>query len=181
MSSEQFVCRLQAHADVKLSDAEVAAAKKKKRKENPGLGEDVELSPEDIVVAKKKQWADSQMSYALGAFFLTQRLAQLAQAQLQALGSATWAGMAQLHAQGEHALFRARLVELTRLTVVLGASVLVPIVVYNPRFVAMWVGPVQFAGMTLTSISALNALLLSVTALWGLCYWLYRRKIFFKV
>ncbi len=60
-----------------LSDGEIAAAQKRKREENPTLGENVELTHEDIVAAKKKKWADKRMSFALGAFFLTYALFQI--------------------------------------------------------------------------------------------------------
>jgi MFS transporter, ACS family, glucarate transporter len=60
-----------------LSPEEIAAAKKKKRDEDPTLGDDMQLSPEEIVAAKKKKWADKRMSYALGAFFFTYALFQI--------------------------------------------------------------------------------------------------------
>ena len=92
---------------------------------------------------------------AIVPFFLTQRLAQLAvQSQLQAIGSATWAGLAELHARGERELFQARLIELTRTVVILGMCVLVPIVAYNRAFVRLWVGEDQFAGIVLTALAA---------------------------
>jgi MFS family permease len=64
-------------AEDQLSDDELEAARKKKRKDNPALGENVELTPEDITAAKKKKWADKRMSYALGAFFFTYALFQI--------------------------------------------------------------------------------------------------------
>lgn len=60
-----------------LSDEELAAAKKRKREKNPSLGENVELTPGEVVAAKKKKWADNNMSYALGAFFFTYALFQI--------------------------------------------------------------------------------------------------------
>src|SRR5262245_31961375 len=63
--------------EVELSDAEIEAAKKKKRRDHPELGEDVRLTESDIVAAKKKQWADRKMARALGAFFLTYALFQI--------------------------------------------------------------------------------------------------------
>jgi O-antigen/teichoic acid export membrane protein len=104
---------------------------------------------------------------AIVPFLMTQRLAQLAQGQLQAVGSATWAGLAQLHARGEHDLFRTRFLELTRLVVVLGLIVLLPIVAYNHAFVRLWLGEQQYAGMTLTAIASANALFIAVVSLWG--------------
>jgi O-antigen/teichoic acid export membrane protein len=104
---------------------------------------------------------------AIVPFLMTQRLAQLAQGQLQAIGSASWAALAQLHARGEHELFRSRFLELTRLVVMLGLIVLVPILAYNRAFVTMWVGAEQYAGLTLTSLAVFNALILALSSLWG--------------
>src|SRR5262249_43312741 len=44
---------------------------------NPSLGENVELTHEEIVAALKKQWADKRMAFALGAFFFTYGLFQI--------------------------------------------------------------------------------------------------------
>jgi MFS family permease len=62
-------------ADDTLTDAEIEAATKKKFGDNPPEG--AQLAPEDITAAKKKQWADKRMSYALGAFFFTYALFQI--------------------------------------------------------------------------------------------------------
>jgi O-antigen/teichoic acid export membrane protein len=104
---------------------------------------------------------------AIVPFLMTQRIAQLAQTQLTAVGSSTWAGLAELYARGEHALFRRRFIELTRLVTMLGLCVLLPIVAFNHAFVRMWVGQEQFAGMTITGLAGINALMVSLAALWG--------------
>jgi len=59
---------------------------------------------------------------AVVPFFLTQRLAQLVQSQLQSVGSATWAGLADLETAGERERFKRRLVELTGLVAAASAS-----------------------------------------------------------
>jgi len=61
----------------KLTDDDIKAAKRKKQEGNPGLGENVELTPADIVAAKKSKWVDDRMSFALGAFFFTYALFQI--------------------------------------------------------------------------------------------------------
>ena len=61
--------------------------------------------------------------------FATQRLAALCQGQVQAVGNATWAGLAQLHARGETETFNRRVVELSRLIVLLSAACLVPVLI----------------------------------------------------
>jgi O-antigen/teichoic acid export membrane protein len=104
---------------------------------------------------------------AVVPFILTQKLALLVQAQLQNIGGASWAGLAELHAHGEHAMFRTRLLELTRITAVAGIAALIPIAAYNHQFVVRWVGAIGFGGGRLTALACLNALLLSLVSLWS--------------
>jgi len=104
---------------------------------------------------------------AVVPFYLTQRLTTMAQAQLQGLGNATWAGLAELHAQGQFKTFRLRLVELTGMVSGLGVAVLGPIAAYNPHFIERWVGPVAFAGEAVNLIACANVWLWSLSSLWG--------------
>lgn len=103
-------------------------------------------------------------------FLMTQRLAQIAQGQLLAVGSASWAGLIQLHVRGEAELFRVRFLELNQLVTVLGLAVLMPIAAYDHAFVRLWVGESSYAGGALASLAACNALVLALAALWG---WLF--------
>jgi O-antigen/teichoic acid export membrane protein len=102
--------------------------------------------------------------------FITQRLAQLGQQQLQAVSSATWAGLAELHHQGHDDLFATRVIQLTRFVAVLGVAVLGPIVAYNGHFVSQWVGIDHYAGDVVTIVAGLGALLLAITTLWDWCF-----------
>ncbi len=102
--------------------------------------------------------------------FVTQRLAQLAQVQLQAVGSASWAGLAELHARGEHEVFNHRLIELTRVVSLLGVAGLAPIIAFNQQFVALWVGAGQDAGDLVTVVAAANAYLMALVSLWDWCF-----------
>jgi hypothetical protein len=52
----------------------------------------------------------------------------------------------------------------------LGLCALIPIVVYNHAFVALWLGEASYGGLALTAIAALNALILAICSLWG---WLF--------
>jgi O-antigen/teichoic acid export membrane protein len=104
---------------------------------------------------------------AVAAFILTQRLASLAQTQLQGIGTASWAALVDLHVRQQHELFNRRLIELTRLVAVLGVAGLVPIAAYNRFFIHLWVGPDRFAGQGVTMVAALNAFLLGIISLWG--------------
>ncbi len=53
-------------------------------------------------------------------FVLTQRLTSLAQRELQTIGNASWAALAELSAQGRKDVFSRRLLELTRVVAVSG-------------------------------------------------------------
>jgi O-antigen/teichoic acid export membrane protein len=102
--------------------------------------------------------------------FLTQRLAVLAQTQLQGIGNAAWAGLAELHARGERETFRRRLVELTNLIAVLGVAGLGPIVAYNRHFFALWMPGAPYGGDAIVLVAAANALMLGLYSLWNWCF-----------
>ncbi len=107
---------------------------------------------------------------AVVPFFITQRLADLAHQQLQGIGMASWAALADLHTKGDHDLFNHRLVQLTQLTTVLAVAALVPIAVFNERFVALWVGSTRYGGTGVTVFAAVHAYLLALYALWSWCF-----------
>ena len=102
-------------------------------------------------------------------FYVTQRLAVLGSRELCGIGTASWAGLVELHAQGQQHLFNARLSELTRLISILGVAVLVPIVAYNHHFVTLWVGSQRYGGELLVLAAAASGLLLAIFSLWGWC------------
>jgi O-antigen/teichoic acid export membrane protein len=104
---------------------------------------------------------------AVTSFFLTQRVIALVGAQVQAVGTATWAGLMDLHYRGEHAVFDRRMRQLTRLTAVLGAGLLVPVAVFNRDLITLWVGTSQYAGPMVTWLGAVNAWALAVLSVWG--------------
>lgn len=106
------------------------------------------------------------------SLYITVRLASLVQIQLQAIGAASWAGLAELHAQGAREVFNRRLVELTTLVAVLGLAVLGPVAAYNRHFFELWVGSrlIPFGGNRVVVVAALNAFLLGLFSLWGWCF-----------
>jgi O-antigen/teichoic acid export membrane protein len=115
------------------------------------------------------------ISYTLGPamvvpFFVTQRLATLAQAQIQGIGNATWAALADLHAKGERQKFNARLIELTRLVAVMGLTFMIAIAAYNPYFIKFWVGQDRFGGEGVSLLAASNGFFLGLLSLWGWCF-----------
>jgi O-antigen/teichoic acid export membrane protein len=101
---------------------------------------------------------------------VTQKLVVMGQTQLQNIGAASWAGLAEMHAQGHRDLFNRRLIELTRLVAVLGVAGLAPVVAYNRHFIGLWMGPGNFAGEWVTVVGAINALLLASLSLWNWCF-----------
>lgn len=103
-------------------------------------------------------------------FFVTQRLGVLAQTQLQGVGNATWAALADLYAKGECEKFNARLIELTQLVAVLGLAFMVAIAAYNPYFIKLWVGQDRFGGEGVNLLVASNGFLLGLLSLWGWCF-----------
>ena len=104
---------------------------------------------------------------AVVPFFLTQRLATLAQNQLLNIGNSTWAGLVELQSQGHLETFRSRLLELTSLVSGLSLAVLVPIAAFNYHFIARWVGSTNYAGAAVNIIVCLNIWLWAVFYLWG--------------
>ena len=102
-------------------------------------------------------------------FVLTQRLTSLAQRELQTIGNASWAALAELNAQGRKDIFSRRLLELTRLVAVVGLAALIPIVAFNRQFVSLWVGGGRYAGDLITALAAANALMQAIFSLWGWC------------
>ncbi len=102
--------------------------------------------------------------------FVTQRLADVARERVQAIAAASWAALAELHAQGRHETFTDRVAELTNLAAALALAVLVPIVAYNGAFVALWVGPDRYAGDGVSVVVGLNGVLLAVIVMWDVVF-----------
>jgi len=105
---------------------------------------------------------------AVVPFFLTQRIASVAQGLLQSFSGSSWAGLADLYHRQQMVLLQARVLELTRLITLVAVVVLAPILVFNRDFVTLWVGGERFGGEWLTLLAVINAFLLSIVSLWGL-------------
>jgi O-antigen/teichoic acid export membrane protein len=103
-------------------------------------------------------------------FFVTQRLAAMAQSHIQNVGNATWAALADLYIKGEKEKFNSRLIELTRLVSVMGLASGIAIIAYNQYFINLWVGSARFGGDGLTILAVCNSLLIGLISLWGWCF-----------
>jgi O-antigen/teichoic acid export membrane protein len=125
------------------------------------LADRVGLVSDSVIIA----WLLGPMSVT--PFFLTQQLPMLMQFLLRGLSNATWAGLVELHTQGQHAVFRQRLLELTGLICGLGVAVLGPVAAYNHHFVRQWVGASADAGEIVTVLACANAWLWALFSLWS--------------
>jgi O-antigen/teichoic acid export membrane protein len=103
-------------------------------------------------------------------FFVTQRLAMIAQGQVQGIGNASWAALAELHVKEQHQLFNDRLIELTRLGAVMGLTFMVPIATYNYYFVELWVSNSRYGGVGVGLLACCNGFLLGIFSLWWWCF-----------
>jgi len=124
------------------------------------MSDRISLLSDSIVVA----WVLGPAS--VPAFFLTQRLAVMAQAQLQGVAGATWAGLVEIKIQNGPALFGARLLELTGFVSAVGLAVLGPLLAFNHRFVQRWVGSHSYGGDAVSGFVCANMWLWSIFALW---------------
>jgi O-antigen/teichoic acid export membrane protein len=104
---------------------------------------------------------------AVASFFLTTRLSQVAYGQVQTVGNATWAGLAELYHSGRHDIFHQRLTELTRVTAILGSAVVMPLAALTGPFVSLWVGPEYYAGGLVVAFAVFNGVLQPVFTLWS--------------
>ena len=104
-------------------------------------------------------------------FFLTQRLIQVAGGQVAAIGSATWAGLADIYHSNDVELLRRRVLELSRLVIAIGGAALIAVVAYNGYFVRLWVGEASYAGDRLTILAGAVVILAGLFSLWG---WVFR-------
>jgi O-antigen/teichoic acid export membrane protein len=105
-------------------------------------------------------------SAAVAPFFLTQRLASLAQSQLLGVGSSTWPALMQLHNRGMKMLFCTRLKQLTSLLSSLSLAALAPIVAFNGHFISQWVGKAAYAGEAVNMVSCVNIWFGCLLSLW---------------
>ncbi len=100
-------------------------------------------------------------------YTITRKLGDIYQGQLANIGNATWAALAELHAQDRRQLFNRRVVEITSLIGVASIAGLLPIAIYNKAFVSLWVGPSYYGGDLLSLAFLANAFLFCVWSFWA--------------
>jgi O-antigen/teichoic acid export membrane protein len=104
------------------------------------------------------------------AFYLTQRLIQVLQSQLQNVSNAAWPALGELYYQKQMDVFRLRVMELTELVAFLSGVSLSVLVVFNPSFIFLWTGERTFAGEWVSHIAAINAGFFALMSLWSWCF-----------
>lgn len=104
------------------------------------------------------------------AFFLTQKLIQIVQQQLQHVSNSSWPALADLFYRGEVATFRLRLLQLTEVTALFSGAALSVMIIFNPSFIILWTGESTFAGTMVSNIAAINGGFFAITSLWSWCF-----------
>ncbi len=104
------------------------------------------------------------------AFFITQKVGNMMQQQLQHLSNSSWAALSELHYQGKHQQFNERVINLTELIAFCAGIALSVVCLLNASFVTLWTGPKTFSGSTVTYLTAINAALFSILSLWSWCF-----------
>jgi O-antigen/teichoic acid export membrane protein len=102
---------------------------------------------------------------AVAAYVLTRRAADLISMFLARLGGAVYPGFAHLVGGGEHARAAAVLGQVARAYFWMAGPAVALYVALNRTFVALWVGPGQFAGVGVTLLAGLNVLVVGWAAL----------------
>lgn len=119
-----------------------------------GIGGQINLLTDYVVVAL----AIDPLSVT--TFSITQRLVTTVGGFVTSLTNATWAGLAEVLASGDRALFEERVLELIRSVLGLGVTILGTLAAYNVHFVRLWVGRDFYGGNVLTLLTAIQMLML---------------------
>ena len=112
-----------------------------------GAGNRLNLMTDAVVVG---YFLDSSH---VAVLFLTQRVILLCAAQVNALGNATWAALAELLAHGRIDVVESRLAEITRLIVGGGTVLVGTVAAYDAHFVRLWVGSSMYGGDLLAALT----------------------------
>jgi O-antigen/teichoic acid export membrane protein len=104
------------------------------------------------------------------AFFITQKVGNMMQQQLQHLSNSSWAALSELHYQGNHEQFKKRVLDLTELIAFSAGVILSIVCLLNYSFVSLWTGAHTYSGDAVTNLTAINAALFSILSLWSWCF-----------
>lgn len=106
---------------------------------------------------------------AVTAFYLTQRLAQLFQQQLQNISNSSWPALGELYYTNKKDVLSSRISELTELTAAFSGILLGGLIVMNKSFMYLWTGQATYSGDITTYFACWNAGLFAIVSLWGWC------------
>lgn len=95
--------------------------------------------------------------------YATQRLFDVVQSQLFAVGQASWASLADIFHKNQLELFRRRVIQLLRLIYVMAFGTLIPVYHFNGSFVSLWVGQGRYGGVLTSAIMLANVLAVAFT------------------
>ena len=119
-----------------------------------GIGGQINLLTDYIVIGLVMD------ATSVAVFLLTQRLLTVVGGFVTSLTNATWAGLAEILGSGDRVMFQERVLELIRLVLGLGVTILSTLAAYNVHFVYLWVGRQYYAGNLLTVLTAIQVLML---------------------
>lgn len=103
------------------------------------------------------------------AFYLTQRLAQIMQQQLQNISNSSWPALGELYYKNQKDVLASRIVQLTELTAAFSGIALGTLILMNKSFVHLWTGEAMYSGDITTDLACLNGGFFAITSLWGWC------------
>lgn len=106
---------------------------------------------------------------AVTAFYLTQRLAQILQTQLQNVSSSSWPALGELYYRNQRDILAARIIQLTELTAAFSGIALGTLILMNKSFIYLWTGSSTYSGDMTTYLACINGGLFAITSLWGWC------------
>jgi O-antigen/teichoic acid export membrane protein len=126
-----------------------------------GIGGQMNLLTDYIVVSLV---ADP---VAVVTFSITQRLMTVLGGFVSSFSEVSWAGLAELRATGDSALFERRVLELIRLLLGTGLCLLATLAAFNQHFVRLWVGLPYYGGDALTLLTAMQTALVAYFMFFG--------------
>jgi O-antigen/teichoic acid export membrane protein len=107
---------------------------------------------------------------AVTPFFLTQRLAQIMQQQLQHVSNSTWPALGELYYKNQKDTLNKRILELTEIIAWLSGISLGALVISNKSFMYLWTGGSTYSGDITTILACVNGGLFAICSLWGWCF-----------
>ena len=102
----------------------------------------------------------------VATFSISQRLLISLGGLLVTIGNAAWAGLSELFVF-DRAGFEQRVLELVRLSLGAGTTMIGIVALYNRNFVTLWVGSHYYGGALLTALTATQVVLLGYAGIFG--------------